>query len=270
MEIIDYTKKNSLAEKKSENVLMDDIKHDLKEDKSVDVFNALNLYNENLGKLYEEQGYNPFDSDFTLDEEFAKDVLEIKSKKGKAFPEPFLDASNKNISKNFDIAIENNNEILKELQNKLKGNLSTQDKKQLKKMVITLKNRGELLKLAKDKLKQKDANALKMYLEIYGLDSELSELLEYSFTEKLNSIILSQKLFDLCKSRAILNNAYNLRQAEAKQVQEPIANKEVQNTNTNIKEQEIKQKQPKVREVPKIPTKPKVQEKSDNNNELNF
>lgn len=266
MEIIDYTKKNSLAEKKSENVLMDDIKHDLKEDKSVDVFNALNLYNEDLGKLYEEQGYNPFDSDFTLDEEFAKDILEIKSKKGKAFPEPFLDASNKNISKNFDIAIENNNEILKEIQNKLKGNLSTQDKKQLKKMVITLKNRGELLKLAKDKLKQKDANALKMYLEIYGLDSELSELLEYNFTEKLNAIIISQKLFDLCKSRAILVNAQALKQTEHTVNQE----NEVQNTNTSIKEQEIKQEQPKVREVPKIPTKPKIQEKSDNNNELNF
>ena len=135
MEIIDYTKKNSLAEQKSENELMDDIKHDLKETKSVDVFNALNLYNENLGKL--QQGYNPFDSDFTLDEEFAADVLEIKGKKGKAFPEPFLDANNKSIAKNFDIAIENNDSILQEMQNKLSGELSKQDKKQLKKMIIT-------------------------------------------------------------------------------------------------------------------------------------
>ena len=265
MEIIDYTKKNSLAEQKSENELMDDIKHDLKDQKSVDVFNALNLYNENLGKLYEEQGYNPFDSDFSLDEEFTADILEIKSKKGKAFPEPFLDANNKNISKNFDIAIENNNNILQEIQNKLNGNISAQDKKQLKKMIITLKNRGELLKLAKEKLKQKDANALKMYLEIYGLDSELSELLESSFTEKVNSIILSQKLFDLSRSRAILNNARILKQQEARRVKEQTATTEVQNTNNIEKEQTIKQEQPKVREMPKIPTKSKIQEKPSNN-----
>ena len=154
---------------------------------------------------------------------------------------------------------------MQEIQNKLNGNISAQDKKQLKKMIITLKNRGELLKLAKEKLQQKDANALKMYLEIYGLDSELSELLESSFTEKVNSIILSQKLFDLSRSRAILNNARILKQQEARQVKEQTATTEVQNTNNIEKEQTIKQEQPKVREMPKIPTKSKIQEKPSNN-----
>ena len=51
--------------------------------KSFDVFNALNLINENLGKAYKEKGYNPLGDEFLLDSEYVQNLLE-KAKKERA------------------------------------------------------------------------------------------------------------------------------------------------------------------------------------------
>lgn len=240
MEIIDYTNKTKEVPNTEKIEVTQVEQRELPINKSADVFNALNLYNEDLGRLYENEGYNPFEKDFKLDEEFAKDILEIKSKKSEVFPETFLEANNKNISKNFEIAIENNNALLNEMQNKLSSNLSPKDKKQVQKMIITLKNRGELLKLNKEKLKQKDANALKMYLDIYGLDSELSDLLGDNYTQKVNAIILAQKMLDLCKSRAIMSGIQKLNIVEKQVAVEQTQTKEVEQVAKHVEQQQTK------------------------------
>ena len=52
--------------------------HTLSKSKSVDVFNALNLYSEELGARYEQEGYNPFGEGFVLTEDYANEILENK------------------------------------------------------------------------------------------------------------------------------------------------------------------------------------------------
>ncbi len=204
MEILKFDKNKNFDNLESQPMQDFDASHKLASDKSTDVFNALNLYSEQLGSLYETEGYNPFDKDFVLDAEFTKDVLVNKNKRIEVFPETFLEANNKSISKNFDIALENNTNLIDNLQKKVKELSSPKEQKQLKQIIVTLKNRGELLKISKEKLKQKNADAVKMYTEIFGLDSELSELLQDSYTKKINLVILMQKLLDLSKSRAII------------------------------------------------------------------
>ena len=204
MEILDFDKDKNFDNIESTPMQDFDASHKLASNKSTDVFNALNLYSEQLGLLYEKEGYNPFDKDFVLDSEFTKDVLTNKNKSTEIFPENFLEANNKSISKNFEIAIENNTALVESLQKKIKELSSPKEQKQLKQIIVTLKNRGELLKISKEKLKQKNADAVKMYTEIFGLDSELSELLQDSYTKKINFVILMQKLMDLSKSRAAI------------------------------------------------------------------
>ena len=170
--------------------------------KSVDVFNALNLFNEELGALYETQGYNPFGEDFELTEEFAQEVLQEKKLKHEVFPENFLEYGNKEVAKHFNSALENNNDLIAKFKDELEKCTDPKVKKQMQKMLVTLKNRSELLKLNIQKLKQKDPNALKMYMEMFGLDSELSELLKDGFTEKVNNNIVIQKMLDMCRVRS--------------------------------------------------------------------
>ena len=172
------------------------------DNKSVDVFNALNLVNEELGTSYQKDGYNPFDNDFVLTEEYANDILETKKTSGEIFTENFLDYSNKEVSKHFQNAIQNDNEILDKLNQELNNTSNENTKKQIKKAIVFLKNRNQLLKINIAKLKQKDANAIKMYIELYGLDSEISEILKDSFNEKANIQFMFQNMLNTCKFRA--------------------------------------------------------------------
>ena len=125
----------------------DNITHELEKSKSADVFNALNLYSESLGELYEKEGYNPFEKNFVLNSEFADNILKIKGKNKDISPESFLDSNNKNIAKNFDIALSNNTKLLDKMQNKLSQITDVKVKKLVHNMLITLKFRGELLRI---------------------------------------------------------------------------------------------------------------------------
>lgn len=193
--------------------------------KSIDVYNALNLVNEELGTLYQEEGYNPFDNDFVLTEEYANDVLESKNNNKEIFTESFLEYGNKTVIKHFNNALNNNNEILNKLEDELKKTSDENVKKQIKKAIIFLKNRSELLKHNITKLKNKDANALKMYIELFGLDSELSELLRETYNENINTIIIAQQMLEKCKLRAT-----NLKKKQFVKIKEE---QEIENENLN-------------------------------------
>lgn len=240
----------------------DNITHELEKGKSADVFNALNLYSESLGELYEKEGYNPFDKNFVLNSEFADNVLKIKGKNKDISPESFLEANNKTVSKNFDIALSNNTQILNKLQGKLNQITDAKVKKQVQNMIITLKNRGELLRISKDKLKKKDADALKMYIEIFGLDSELSELLGDNFTNKINQIIVLQHMLDLCQARAMSQKyTKNTEQEKTQQTEQENAKQE---TKENIQQTE----QESVENMQK--TENTTQEKDDNSQDFSM
>ena len=179
-----------------------DNEHTLQDDKSVDIFNALSLYHKDLGTAYELEGYNPLGNNFKLTTDFTNAVLEAKQKGNKdIFPENFLEFSNKEISKYFANSINNTQSLISMLEQ----NLSTTDEKlkqQIKMAIIFVKNRNQLLKMNIAKLKQKDANALRMYMELYGMDSELSELLRETFNEKANIQFIFQAMLNACQARS--------------------------------------------------------------------
>lgn len=185
----------------------------LPEGKSVDVFNALSLVDESLGKLYVEKDYNPYGKDFVLTEEYADEILQNKINANNLSSENFLEHSNSEISKNFTTALENSEAILNALENETYVQSDPKVKEQIQRTIVTLKNRNELLKLNITKLKQKDANALKMYIELYGMDGELGELLKDTFTEKANMQALIMQFMSLIQKRAktVYRKAQNLK-----------------------------------------------------------
>ncbi len=185
----------------------------LPEGKSVDVFNALSLSNESLGRLYVEQGYNPFGENFVLTEEYTDEILQNKINASNIQSESFLENSNSEVSKNFTTSLENSEALLTALENQEFSESDPRLKKQIKRTVVSLKNRNELLKLNIAKLKQKDANALRMYIELYGMDGELGELLKDTFTEKANHQVLLMRLMAIIQKRAgtVYAKAQNLK-----------------------------------------------------------
>ena len=192
--------------------------------KSVDVFNALNLFCESLGELYKNQGYNPFDKDFVLTDEFTKEILERKLNEGEIIPADFLEFSNKQVSKHFSTALNNNTALIELLSNEEKVTTDANMIKQVKNCILFLKNRNELLKMDILKLKNKDANALKMYIEMYGIDTQLSELLSETFNEKANLQLVISQMLNLCKTRTLPNKIKNIKNK---------LENEMENTNTN-------------------------------------
>ena len=226
--------------------------HTLAQNKSVDVFNALNLYSEELGTRYEQEGYNPFGDDFVLTEDYANEILEYKSKNpNEILPDNFLEFGNKEVSKHFENALLNGDKIIEALQKQLDSAPDEKVKKQIKKNIIFLKNRNELLKVNMAKLRQKDANALKMYIEMFGMDSELSELLKDTFNEKTNIQIIVSQMMNVAFRRST-----NIKQKAQllKKVQEAELNNQAQVQTENlanqsaIKDQNEQAKQEEIQE----------------------
>lgn len=179
---------------------------ELPHNKNVDVFNALNLYNEELGFLYELEGYNPLGEDFVLTEDFAQSVLSNKGNENCDIEE-FLEHNNIQIAKNFTSAFEQNEKLINNFSQEIQNESDPRTKEEMKKMIISLKNRSQLLKLNIQKLKNKDANAIKMYKELFGQDCELSKILKDEFEEKLNIEMIIQKMIGLSITR--VKNAKN-------------------------------------------------------------
>ena len=197
-------------------------KHELSSDKNVDVYNALNLFNPELGTMYEQQGYNPYDENFTLTEEYTSDVLNNKKNTNDVLSQDFLEKNNKDVAKSFNKALACNNDILNTLNTELENTTDQKLKKQINQTIIVLKNRAELLKLNIEKLKQKDANALKMYQEIFGLDSEISELLCETYTDKANTQFVVQQMMALLYKRSTTKNKINVPKIPTKQIENQI------------------------------------------------
>ena len=236
--------------------------HSLAKNKSVDVFNALSLYNEELGIKYEQEGYNPFEDGFVLTEDYAKDILENKSKDlNSILPENFLDYGNKEVSKHFENSLSNSEKVIEALQNELIVSNDENLKKQIKKCLVFMKNRNELLKMNIAKLKQKDINALKMYLEMYGMDSELSELMKDSFNEEANMQIVISQMLGVAHRRSI-----NLKQKSSKFIREiknaqmQQASEQVQQTaQTQVAQQQVQKKEEKQEKEQQPKVKPQEQ-----------
>ena len=225
---------------------IDEAVFELPHDKNVDVFNALSLYNEELGLLYESEGYNPLGEDFVLTEDFAKSVLENKGNENCDIAD-FLEQNNIQVSKRFTSALEKNEKLINKFNKEISNQNDPKTKEEMKKMIISLKNRSQLLKLNIQKLKNKDANAIKMYKELFGQDSELSKLLKEEFEDKLNVEMIIQKMIGLSITR--VRNAktkFNKTNVSNKDMLTEIKNevqKDISAQNNNIANQNAEQQQ---------------------------
>lgn len=219
------------------------------------VYNALNLYCEDLGQAYLQNGFNPFDDNFVLDENYVADVLANQNiKKEVASPE-FLEQSENDIAKSFDLSLENATLLLDALNKKCNTAETEQQKKALKKIILTLMLYIELIKTYKAKLK-KEKNKYQLYVNLLSLNWFLSEEMSNSFTAEFNmqqvlnkidtleNDIVQKENEDLKKqAKQIIENnqkIYAEQETKATAQKEPTnkfqeALKQVQSKNTSIK-----------------------------------
>lgn len=152
-----------------------------------DVLNALNLYNEDLGQSYLQNGFNPFSADFILDENFISDILDNQKNK-KELPCPnFLEQANNKISKSFDLSLNNALDLLDSVSQMLNTpNLTQNQKRYLNKILLQIKLFIELNKKYKLELKKKK-NKYQLYINMLALNWQLSEEMSLIFTEQYNA-----------------------------------------------------------------------------------
>ena len=214
----------------------------IKEDdiKNYNIFNALNLVNPELGELYLKNGYNPFEEDFKLNIGYIQDLLDRNKDKTPILTEAFLEKPTKEVKKNFELALQNNNNLKELLQNNINDNIFDEDtKKQVKEIIIFLKNREQLLAKAILKLKKKFANPLLEYQNVCAIDKKLSELLKESYLEDFKLEVAHFNFVQFCKTKAKLEKIKKEQnQAKEKEEQKQIQ-KENKQKNQPIQEAKI-------------------------------
>lgn len=162
----------------------------------INIFNALNLINPSLGKAYRQKGYNPFDDEFVLQNDYVKSLL-IKAKdKYTIKTEDFLKKGNKEVAEMFGRACKNTEELLTDLSTHSLENKT----KQLKEIIVFLKNRKELLSQATKKLKNEKENSFGLYRDIVGIDVLLSEIVKDTFFENFNKNNIIENFLKYCQT----------------------------------------------------------------------
>lgn len=160
----------------------------------LNIFNALNLINPALGKAYQQKGYNPFDDEFVLQNDYVKSLL-IKAKDKKNIKtEDFLEKGNKDIAEIFEVACKNTEDLENEIESMFLDKTQS-----LKSIIVFLKNRKELLSQAIKKLKNEKENSFLLYRDIVGIDTLYSEIVKETFFEKFDKNIIIENFLKLCK-----------------------------------------------------------------------
>ena len=209
-----------------------------------DVLNALNLYNEDLGQSYLQNGFNPFSADFILDENFIADILDNQKNK-KELPCPnFLEQADNKVSKAFDMSLNNALNLLDSISQMLNTpNLTQKQKNYLNKILLQIKLFIELNKKYKLELKKKK-NKYQLYINMLALNWQLSEEMSLIFTEQYNAQSVLNKINEL--STKVANKEIDEIKEQAKKIiennkklygqKESIVNTEQKQLNENSNE----------------------------------
>lgn len=185
-------------------------------DINLEVFNALNLYNEDLGQSYLETGFNPFNKDFVLDEQYISDVLNNEKNKKEINCPDFLEQTDSKIIKAFELSDVNTKNLIEALDKKINSSeLTASQMESFKKIIVNLKMFGELNRKYKNELRKKK-NKYQMFLNMLALNWQLSEELAKSFTNEFN---LNNALNKIVNIEKIKQNSENEKLKEqAKQI----------------------------------------------------
>ena len=198
------------------------------------VYNALNLYNEELGQDYLNTGYNPFGENFLITEEFITDAL-ANSRNKKEINEPdFLQKTESEIKNAFSLSLENAISLLEAIKNELDKNISANQRKKLNKILLDLQLYIELIKIYILKLK-KEKNKYQLYLNLLAINWQLSEDMAKSFTFEFDLQNSIDKIKKDLTTQTKQENTEIIQQA--KEIIEN--NNKMQNENKNIEENKV-------------------------------
>lgn len=223
--------------------------HNLNANINYDVFNALNLVNEELGQSYLNTGFNPLGANFKLETDYIISSLENEKNAQEVESPDFINKGSHETKKAFNLSLQNCTKLLIELQNKLNDpNLSPEDKKKLQKLIAQIQMFIELLNIyIKNK---KDKNYLKMYQNLLAINWSLFNELSLSFEQSdydykniatqiaINFLNSQNKEADKLKAQArqIIEN--NLKQQE---LQEKLNKLKEEQSKTALKEEPVKE-----------------------------
>lgn len=227
-------------------------------DINLEVFNALNLYNEDLGQSYLETGFNPFNKDFVLDEQYISDVLNNEKNKKEINCPDFLEQTDSKIIKAFELSDVNTKNLIEALDKKINSSeLTASQMESFKKIIVNLKMFGELNRKYKNELRKKK-NKYQMFLNMLALNWQLSEELAKSFTNEFN---LNNALNKIVNIEKIKQNSENEKLKEqAKQIIE---------NNKKLYEQDLLNKQTEQAKVVEEQPKQENTTNIDKENEIN-
>lgn len=227
-------------------------------DINLEVFNALNLYNEDLGQSYLETGFNPFNKDFVLDEQYISDVLNNEKNKKEVNCPDFLEQTDSKIIKAFELSDVNTKNLIEALNKKINSSeLTASQMESFKKIIVNLKMFGELNRKYKNELRKKK-NKYQLFLNMLALNWQLSEELAKSFTNEFN---LNNALNKIVNIEKIKQNSENEKLKEqAKQIIE---------NNKKLYEQDLLNKQAEQSKVVEEQPKQENTTNIDKENEVN-
>lgn len=176
--------------KKKENAIAE-------QDINYNVYNALNLVNEELGENYVQTGFNPFEADFELDESYITEILKSQKEAEELISPQFINDGPDATLKAFEKSLNGSVVALGKLEALLKDpRIPEFKKRKIQKIIEYIKMRIQMLEIQIKKLKEKeDQNALAMYQKINALNWYYYKDFEDSFIE--NEFDVMKHLDDL-------------------------------------------------------------------------
>lgn len=200
-----------------------------------DIANTLYVLADSLGKNYEEKGLSPFDEDYKISDKFIRKVLENREPKHKIVAPLFMENSNKDIKQYFLNSLEENKAILADLSQMLsQGDFdkNPEQKEEIKEILDILKARQALLEIDIEKLDNDKENAFDLFCELIGLGKRIEEIMEDTYTKKLQKEIIIQNLVEYARGLARIAALKNAQINEQKNIAENKLEKQQKIENT--------------------------------------
>lgn len=166
-----------------------------------DIFNALNLHHCYLGEEYLKNGFNPFKENFKMDISFVRRYLDNKKYQTESLEPDFTKQTRGKVLKSFKNAKQNNEQIINEIDSKIKTKEFENIKKQLEEIFVFLKMRERMLDISIRQLSKKNIDSYKALINIEGINKKLSELLRDEFETEFKKQIIIQNLFMFAKEQ---------------------------------------------------------------------
>jgi len=172
------------------------------EEKKIDhsVLNTLYLMSEDLGKAYEQEGFNPFQEGYELNAKQIDGIL-LNNENNEPISAPeFLDNNKRSTLKNFSLSEKFNDE--------LEGMVSTENFQHqdngMNMEEVYLRCRKKMLQLAQNEIKSGGMSPLEAYEKMYRLNRSYAKVMEQTFVDSQLDVMKLRE--ELARSTIIQEN----------------------------------------------------------------